>query len=79
VAIRNNHLFQIEMRNGEPILAHDYLHKLEEMYDHQKNEIQEIQKPSFDVLEQYVVTSSLGSPNKSIHIHHGWMFIKSIR
>jgi len=57
-SIRNNHLLKIEMKNGEPVLTYEYLQQLEEVYDFQKNEIQEVQQPSFDVLEQYVVTSS---------------------
>lgn len=53
------------MRNGEPIPAYEYLQQLEEMHDHQKSEIQEVEQPSCDFLEQYVVTSSCQGVNIS--------------
>jgi len=58
VAIRNNHLFQIEIRDGKAIPTYEYMQQLDDFHDRQKNEIQEVQQPSCDVLEQYVVTFS---------------------
>jgi len=55
VALRKHQLPLITMRRDEPFPAYEYLHSVDEIYERLKEEIHNIQDPSSEVINKYVV------------------------